>query len=148
MQPARQKDIRILDLASKSVSILPESTGMFSPRWSPDGRYIAAMTLDQHRLMVFDRNTSKWSVLAEGLLHNPVWARDGKYVYFQALQEDEVPIFRVSVTDHHLERICDRSVANSADSILFWGLAPDGAPIGSFLFYGADVYGVNWNHGR
>jgi len=91
VQPARQKDIRILDLASKSVSILPESTGMFSPRWSPDGRYIAAMTLDQHRLMVFDRNTSKWSVLAEGLLHNPVWARDGKYVYFQALQEDEVP---------------------------------------------------------
>ena len=34
------KDIRIMDLATKSVSILAESTGMFSPRWSPDGRYL------------------------------------------------------------------------------------------------------------
>jgi Tol biopolymer transport system component len=58
------KDIRILDLATKAVSVLPESTGMFSPRWSPDGRYIAAMTLDQHRLIIFDRNTSKWSTVA------------------------------------------------------------------------------------
>jgi Tol biopolymer transport system component/DNA-binding winged helix-turn-helix (wHTH) protein len=142
------KDIRILDLASKSVSILPESTGMFSPRWSPDGRYIAAMTLDQHRLMVFDRNTAKWSPVAEGIIHNPVWSRDGKDLYFQALQEDEVPIFRVSVTDRRLERICDRNVASSADSIEFWGLTPDGGPIGSLIFWTADVYGLNWNHGR
>jgi Tol biopolymer transport system component/DNA-binding winged helix-turn-helix (wHTH) protein len=142
------KDIRILDLASKRVSILPESTGMFSPRWSPDGRYIAAMTLDQHRLMVFDRNTAKWSPVAEGIIHNPVWSPDGRDLYFQALQEDEVPIYRVSVTDRRLERICDRNIASSADSIQFWGLAPDGGPIGSFIFWNADVYGVNWNHDR
>jgi hypothetical protein len=78
------------------------------PRWSPDGCYIAAMTLDQHRLMVFDRNTAKWSPIAEGIIHNPVCSQDGKHLYFQALQEDEVPIFRISVTDRHLERICDR----------------------------------------
>jgi len=142
------KDIGILDLATKQVSVLPESTGMFSPRWSPDGRYIAAMTLDQHRLMVFDRNTAKWSTVAEGIVHNPVWSRDGKDLYFQELQEDEVPIYRVSLTNRRLERICDRNVASSADSILFWGLAPDGGPIGSFLFYAADVYGLNWNRGR
>ena len=142
------KDIRIMDLATKSVSILPESTGMFSPRWSPDGRYIAAMTLDQHRLMVFDRTTAKWSPVADGTIHNPVWSRDGKHLYFQQLQEDEVPIYRVSITDRHLERICDRNVSSSADSIEFWGLAPDGGPIGSFLFFAADVYGLNWTRGR
>jgi hypothetical protein len=27
---------------------------------------------------------------------------------------------------------------------LFWGLAPDGGPIGSFLFYNSDLYGLNW----
>ena len=140
------KDIRILDLASRKLSVLPDSTGMFSPRWSPDGRYIAAMTLDQHRLMVFDRTTSKWSTVAEGVIHNPVWSRDGRNLYFQSLKEDEVPIFRVSIADRRLERICDRSVASSADSITFWGLAPDDGPIGSSRFYSADVYGLRWNH--
>jgi Tol biopolymer transport system component len=140
------KDILILDLATKKVSVLPESTGMFSPRWSPDGRYIAAMTLDQHRLMVFDRTTTKWSTVVEGIIHNPVWSHDGKNLYFQSLKEDEVPIFRVSIADRRLERICDRSVASSADSITFWGLAPDDGPIGSSRFYSADVYGLRWNH--
>ena len=83
------KDILILDLATKQVSVLPESTGMFSPRWSPDGRYIAAMTLDQHRLMVFDRRATKWSTVAEGLIHNPVWSHDGTNLYFQSLKEDD-----------------------------------------------------------
>jgi Tol biopolymer transport system component len=139
------KDIRILDLATKKVSILPESTGMFSPRWSPNGRYIAAMTLDQHRLMIFDLDTSKWSTIAEGRIHNPVWSHDGKALYFQALQEDEVPIVRVTIADRRIERICDRNVESSADSIEFWGIAPDGGPIGSFLFWAADIYGLTWN---
>ncbi len=142
------KDIQILDLAGRSISVLPGSTGMFSPRWSPDGRYIAAMTLDQHRLMVFDRTSGKWSTVADGLIHNPVWSHDGKALYFQELQEDEVPIYRVSIADRRLTRICGRNVAGSADSIEFWGLAPDGGPIGSFLFYAADVYGVRWNPAR
>jgi DNA-binding winged helix-turn-helix (wHTH) protein/Tol biopolymer transport system component len=140
------KDILILDLATRKLSVLPESTGMFSPRWSPDGRYIAAMTLDQHRLMVFDRTTSKWSTVVQGVIHNPVWSHDGRQLYFQSLKEDEVPIFRVSVADRRLERICDRSVASSADSITFWGLAPDDGPLASSRFYAADVYGLRWNH--
>jgi Tol biopolymer transport system component/DNA-binding winged helix-turn-helix (wHTH) protein len=139
------KDILILDLATKKVSVLPESNGMFSPRWSPDGRYIAAMTIDQHRLMVFDRNTSKWSTVAEGLIHNPVWSHDGKDLFFQSLKEDDVPILRVSISTRRVERICDRTVASSADSITFWGLAPDDGPIGSFQFWAADVYGLRWN---
>lgn len=138
------KDIRIVNMATKAVSILPDSTGMFSPRWSPDGRYIAAMTLDQHKLMVFDRTAVKWSTVADGIIHNPVWSRDGKHLYFQQLLEDEVPIYRVSIADRRLERICDRTVSSSADSIEFWGLAPDGGPVGSLLFWDADVYGIKW----
>ena len=147
-EAAAPKDIRILELASKHVSILPDSTGMFSPRWSPDGRYIAAMTLDQRRLKVFDRKTDKWSAVAEGIIHNPIWSHDGKYLYFQELQADNVPIFRVSVADRRLERICDRTVVSAADSIQFWGLAPDGGPIASFVFWSADVYGLNWKQTR
>ncbi len=48
------KSIQIVDLTSKLVSTVPGSEGLFSPRWSPDGRYIVAMPLDQHKLMLFD----------------------------------------------------------------------------------------------
>jgi len=41
--PLSLVNIQILDLRSNQVSTLPDSDGVYSPRWSPDGRYIAAM---------------------------------------------------------------------------------------------------------
>jgi len=37
--------VRVLDLRSHQISTLPGSRGIFSPRWSPQGRYIVAMPL-------------------------------------------------------------------------------------------------------
>lgn len=39
--------LEMLDLRTGTVSPIPGSEGVFSPRWSPDGRYIAAISLDQ-----------------------------------------------------------------------------------------------------
>jgi Tol biopolymer transport system component len=46
--------IRILDVKTLQVSTLPGSKGLFSPRWSPDGRYVVAMSTNPHSLMLFD----------------------------------------------------------------------------------------------
>ena len=32
--------IQVVDMKTRQMSILPGSPGLFSPRWSPDGRYI------------------------------------------------------------------------------------------------------------
>src|SRR4051812_22496615 len=37
---------------------------LFSPHWSPDGRYIAAQSSDSQKLMLFDFKTQKWAELA------------------------------------------------------------------------------------
>ena len=42
--------ISIIDLRSRRVSILQGSYGFFSPHWSPDGRYMAAMTTERSKL--------------------------------------------------------------------------------------------------
>jgi Tol biopolymer transport system component len=42
--------IRILDLRTHQVDTLPGSQGLFSPRWSPDGRYIPAFSVDSTSL--------------------------------------------------------------------------------------------------
>ena len=55
-----------LDLKTKEVSSISDSEGLFSPRVSPDGRYISAVTIIQTELMLFDRETKQWSILVEG----------------------------------------------------------------------------------
>src|SRR5258708_14240755 len=54
-----------LDLKTRRVSSIPGTDGLFSPRVSPDGRYISALTFGQTKLMLFDARTSRWSSLAE-----------------------------------------------------------------------------------
>jgi Tol biopolymer transport system component len=49
--------IRLLDLRTNQISLLSGAMMMFSPRWSPDGRYIAGMPFDSRKLMLFDVTT-------------------------------------------------------------------------------------------
>ena len=62
--PGPQSVIRIVDVGTRQVSIVPGSQGFFSPRWSPDGRYIAALPNGSKGLVLYDFKTEKWSPLA------------------------------------------------------------------------------------
>ena len=97
--------IYVLDLKTRKASKLPESDGLYSPRWSPDGRYIVAITLDSLKLMLFDFTTQKWSELAEIFVAYPTWSRDGRYVYFDGILDNQESYFRVQIGDSKLERI-------------------------------------------
>lgn len=46
-----------LDLQTKKTSMLLGSVGLWAPRWSPNGRSIAAFTVDDSKLMLLDINT-------------------------------------------------------------------------------------------
>src|SRR6202007_857788 len=48
------------ELETKKIAPLPDAKQLFSPRWSPDGRYIAAVTDDSLKLMLFDRSRQQW----------------------------------------------------------------------------------------
>jgi Tol biopolymer transport system component len=56
--------IHIFDLKTRQVSTLPGSRGLYSPRWSPDGRYMVGMPTDSLGLRLFDFETQKWAVLS------------------------------------------------------------------------------------
>jgi len=45
--------IRILDMKTHQITTLPDSQGLFSPRWSPGGRYLLAMPMDSSALELF-----------------------------------------------------------------------------------------------
>ena len=100
--------IRIIDLTSHKVTTVPGSEGLFSPRWSPNERYIAALSPDFTKVMLFDFATQKWSEwLTEpaGAVSYPAWSSDSRFLYFDDLVTDEESIRRVSLGSHQTERV-------------------------------------------
>ncbi|HYM74571.1 MAG TPA: hypothetical protein VE377_01220 [Candidatus Dormibacteraeota bacterium] len=93
-------NIRILDFKTHKIETVPGSTGFFSPRWSPDGRYIAALSPDSTQLLLFDSQTKKWSTWLKetaGTVSYPVWSADSQYLYFDDLVTGTEAIRRVKV---------------------------------------------------
>jgi Tol biopolymer transport system component len=123
-----------VDLKNSSVSNIAGTTGMFAPRWSPDGRYLSSFTADSHKLMLLDLKTGQWSELSTGKnLNYPNWSRDGKFVYFEDIGESGPEIVRVSITDRKREHVIALKnvprVYLSFSGQPWNGLAPDNSPI-------------------
>jgi Tol biopolymer transport system component/DNA-binding winged helix-turn-helix (wHTH) protein len=139
------KAIQMVDLTTRALSTVPGSEGLFSPRWSPDGRFLVAMPLDQRKLMLFDIASKKWTDIANGSFNNPVWSKDSKLIYYQSYDEGS-PIRRMQVAGGRVEEIVDFRDLQPGATVGYWGIASDDAPIVSFHFLTADIYSVEWTH--
>jgi len=136
--------IHVLDVAGRQVSDLPNSQGMFSPRWSPDGRYISAFSGDSMRLLLFDFQTQKWTELATGSLSWLNWSHDGQYVYVLDYRGKDA-LVRIRISDHKTEQVVD--LKNFATTGRYGGglsLAPDDSPLLLRDTGTQDVYSVDW----
>jgi Tol biopolymer transport system component len=126
--------VYVLDLKTRQVSTVPGSEGLFSPRWSPDGEHLCALSQDSKKLLLYDFKTQKWTewVNEEGAIGFPAWSRDGKYVYFDAAFTDKTTYRRVKVGQTHSEFFLDlKGVHRYVDtSVGAWsGLSPDESPL-------------------
>ena len=98
--------IHLLNTATRRLATLPGSEGLYPPRWSPDGRYVAAVGKDLRRVLLFDFTTQQWQELAVmDSVGHLTWSRKGEYVYFDAATKDAVSIYRARALEHKLERV-------------------------------------------
>ena len=138
--------VYVLDLKTRNASKLPGSDGLFSPRWSPNGRYIAAIPLDSLKLMLFDLTTHKWAELANIFVAYPTWSRDGRYLYFDGILDNQEGYFRLQVSDRKLERILSLKGFQAAGGTFgnWTGLAPDGSPLFVRDASIQEIYALDW----
>ena len=128
-----KSEISILDLASQQVTSLPGSVGLFSPRWSPDGRFIAALLFDSTGMKIFDVATQRWTELPEKQgMEFPEWSRDSTSIYFlRSTVGRDRGIFRIRVMGGKAERIHDMTDWHLAGVLnsTWMGLDPTDAPL-------------------
>jgi len=145
MDSRQPKAIYLLEIPSRKVTEIPGSDGLFSPRLSPDGRYIAAMRLDQRALLLYDRQQQRWTTLTSQGVGDPAWSHDGRFLYFQNFLEKGKPIFRIAVPAGQAELVA--TIANlrpiAATDYRLIGLAPGDLPIVSAHTSTVNLYGLD-----
>jgi Tol biopolymer transport system component len=136
--------IRILDVETGKVTRVPGSEKMFSPRWSPDGRYLAAMSSDSSRLMLFDFDKQQWKQIGTGTMSWINWSADSQYIYLKNMA-GKGAVERIRIADGKVEKLVD------LDRFVFTGLGggsvsvgPDGAALLLRDRGTQDVYALDW----
>ncbi len=123
-------NIQILDVATHQVHSVPGSERLFSPRWSPDGRWILALSEDQSRLLLYDVQRNTWKTMFRGGAADPVWDGDSRSIVFHAFSQPDSAILRLSL-EGSLQHIADLSSLDlpSVPNYFFSGITPSGAPL-------------------
>lgn len=127
VQQKSNDTIQILDLDTGNVSLLPGSEGKAGPRWSPDGRYIAAQSQESTKIFLYDLQTRHWTEVDSGKdLGWQVFSHDGRFLYYLV---GASTICRLRVSDRHI----DRFPLKNFGGVGHWGLAlslgPDDMPL-------------------
>jgi Tol biopolymer transport system component len=140
---ASESGIYLLNLNTHERSTLPGSEGLYSPRWSPDGHYIAAVTPDDGSLRVFELATQKWVELARLEIGYPNWSRDSKFIFFDTAGK-EPALYRVRISDRKVEQLVSLRNIRRTGTFAWTGLALDDSPV-LLRDAGTDeIYALDW----
>jgi len=130
--------IGMFDVKAREITRLAGSEGTLAPRWSPDGRYIAALAEDNRVLTLYDIESRKWKTLLRrqvpfGFI---TWSHDATAIYFDTVLRDQPTIYRLRVRDAKLDPIVNLNsyrLYPKVNLLSGWGswggLAPGDVPL-------------------
>ena len=137
--------IEIVNLKTLESETIPGSEGMFSPRWSPDGRWIAALSLNQKSLMLYDVAQHRWKELAQTSAADPCWSADSKSLFVHAFLAEHQPILKINVPDGETHVVADLSGFHDRATVnyFFGGITPASEPLVQPRIGAGDLYSLD-----
>jgi dipeptidyl aminopeptidase/acylaminoacyl peptidase len=120
--------LQFLDLRNRHIDTVPGSEGLYSPRWSPDGRYIAALSLDSRKVMLFSVADRRWVRLPLSSGADPHWSSDSRSLYVHEFAAPNQPIVRIGIPDARIEDTLNLVAPedHAALEFTFSGVTPSG----------------------
>lgn len=136
--------IHVVDLTSHVTTTLPGSNGLWTARWAPDGRYMAALTTDAKTLKVFDFHTVHWQEVASaGSISDLNWSHKGDAVYFMDVLTPSSPtVYRVRLQSGKMEKVTTLTGSDPIRST-WLGLTPDDSILVSNSAGTTEIYALD-----
>ncbi|MGC2719429.1 MAG: protein kinase [Candidatus Acidiferrales bacterium] len=149
--PENNRGLKILDLATRKITLMPDTATYHVCSWSPDGKWMVAVATPPKRFVLYSAETGKWTDLLTmksdwGFW---VWAPDSKAIYVGKSAPEpgqKAGVYKLTVPDGK------SSVVAPFDGLNIWngfpppmlGLAPDG----QFLYMNdasaVQIYSMKW----
>jgi serine/threonine protein kinase len=120
-----KSEIRIVDITSRQVTTLLRSDEMYSPHWSPDGRFIMTGSLDFSKIYLLDVKSQQWSTVYQGICAFPSWSKDSRFIFFMRTGSD-LAVLRIPITGGNPQVVVD---LEDFHSTMWMGLDPTDAPL-------------------
>ncbi|MGA7410798.1 MAG: protein kinase [Bryobacteraceae bacterium] len=138
--PASAAAIHVVDLKTHRFSTLPGSEGIWSPRWSPNGRFIAGLSTARTNVVLYDLKTAKQSELSSVLSGYPGWSLDGESLFYET-SGDDAAWWRVRLRDRKTERVVSR---RSMQVTVWFAPAPNNSLITARSVGTDEIYALDW----
>ncbi len=147
-QPQSEMQLHVVDARTRRIQTLPKSRGLWTARWSPNGRWIAALTADNTGIWLFDTAKTEWQRFAafEHDVESPTWTKNSRYIFFKAAvpgrTTGKTKWSSGSISKHkRCSSVADLDALGPPD-VGWYGLQPDGCPLAVRYSHTKEIYAV------
>jgi Tol biopolymer transport system component len=139
------KGIYEVELATRKVSMRPGTEQFFSPCWSPDGKFLAAMADKPSRLMLYSVEKNVWTGLQT--INAPwgfwTWSNNSKSIYMRLLQ-GQPGVYRLNIADGVWTKVSSLQGLNAKIFDSSVSMTVDDRPALMSHTGSAQIYSLHW----